>query len=292
MRPCRARKETQLDLPLSATLMVLTAAVAHATWNAIAHDISDKVVAFVLLGLGGMIGALCVLVLASLPRAEAWPYLLASVVMHVVYTMLLMTSYRLGDFSQVYPLARGTSPLIVTALAAVFIGEVPSLVVLIGVVVISAGLASLMLAGGVPSRKSLPAVCAALATGLSIATYSTIDGAGVRASGTAAGYTGWLILLESGVLVAYALVRRGPALASQVRPHLWIGIFGGVLSVGAYGLVLWAQTRGALAPIAALRESSIIVGALIGTVFFHERFGRPRVIATAVVFVGIVLVVA
>jgi drug/metabolite transporter (DMT)-like permease len=272
--------------------MVLTAAVAHATWNAIAHDIKDKVVAFVLLGLGGMIGALCVLALAPMPRAEAWPYLLASVAMHVVYTLLLMTSYRLGEFSQVYPLARGTSPLIVTVLAAVFLGEVPSPVVLVGVLVISVGLASLMLAGGLPDRHSLPAVYAALATGLSIATYSTIDGAGVRSSGTAGGYTGWLIFLESGVLMAYALVRRGPALVDQVRPHVWLGTIGGGLSVGAYGLVLWAQTRGALAPIAALRESSIIVGALIGTVFFHERFGRPRVIATVVVFVGIVLVLA
>jgi drug/metabolite transporter (DMT)-like permease len=280
-----------VDLPLSATLMVLTAAVAHATWNAIAHDISDKVVAFALLGLGGMIGAACVLVLAPMPRAEAWPYLLASVAMHVVYTLLLMTSYRLGEFSQVYPLARGTSPLIVTVLAAVFIGEVPSLVVFIGVLVISSGLGSLMLAGGLPDRHSLPAIYAALATGLAIATYSTIDGAGVRSSGTAAGYTGWLILLESGVLMAYALIRRRRALVDQARPHLLMGTFGGGLSVAAYGLVLWAQTRGALAPIAALRESSIIVGALIGTVLFHERFGRARVIATVVVFVGIVLVI-
>jgi drug/metabolite transporter (DMT)-like permease len=281
-----------VDLPLSATLMVLAAAVAHATWNAIAHDIKDEVVAFVLLGLGGMIGAACVLAFAPMPRAEAWPYLVASVVMHVVYTMLLMTSYRLGEFSQAYPLARGTSPLIVTVLAAVFIGEVPGPIVLIGVVVISVGLGSLTLVGGRPDRHSMPAVYAALATGLAIATYSTIDGAGVRTSGTAAGYTGWLILLESSVLMTFALVRRGGALVDQVRPHLWMGTTGGILSVGAYGLVLWAQTRGALAPIAALRESSIIVGALIGTVFFHERFGRPRVIATVVVFVGIVLVLA
>jgi drug/metabolite transporter (DMT)-like permease len=196
-----------------------------------------------------------------------------------------MASYRLADFSQAYPLARGTSPLVVTVLAAVFVGEVPSLPVLTGVVIVSLGLGSLMLAGGRPSRRDAPAIAAAVATGLTIATYSTIDGVGVRESGSAAGYTGWLLLMESSLLVTYAFTQLG-----QVRRHLWLGSLGGALSVLAYGLVLWAQTRGALAPIAALRESSIIAGALIGTVFFHERFGQSRVVATAVVFVGIVLV--
>jgi drug/metabolite transporter (DMT)-like permease len=100
----------------------------------------------------------------------------------------------------------------------------------------------------------------------------------------------WLLLAESGVMVAYAVARSGSALAEPVRRHLALGAFGGALSVLAYGLVLWAQTRGPLAPIAALRESSIIVGALIGAAVFHERFGRARTVATVVVFAGIVLI--
>lgn len=281
-----------MDLPPSAAAMVLGAAVAHAAWNAIAHHIDDKVVGFALLGIGGGVPAIGLIVAAPMPKAESWPYLLASVVIHIAYTLLLMRSYQLGDFNQAYPLARGTSPLVVTVLAAIFVGEVPSPLVLTGVIVVSIGLGSLVFAGGPPGREDLPAVAAAIATGLAIATYSTIDGVGVRASGSAAGYTGWLLIAHSSLMITYAAMRRGPALLGLVRPHLGLGSLGGGLGVLAYGLVLWAQTRGALAPIAALRESSIIVGSLIGVMIFRERFGGARIVATIVVFSGIVLITA
>src|SRR4051812_16387085 len=124
-------------LPLSATVMVLVAAVAHASWNAIAHDITDKLVAFTLLGFGGTLGAIVVILVAGPPGARSWPFLAASVVTHVAYNLLLMKSYQLGEFSQVYPLARGTSPLVVTLLAAVFVREIPSPLHLAGVLVVS-----------------------------------------------------------------------------------------------------------------------------------------------------------
>lgn len=276
-------------LPLSATVMVLVAAIAHASWNAIAHDITDKLVAFTLLGFGGMLGAIVVLVFATPPDARSWPFLAASVVTHIAYNLLLMKSYQLGEFSQVYPLARGTSPLVVTVLAAVFVREIPSPLHLAGVLVVSAGLVGLVFLGRRPGRGELPAIVAAVTTGLTIATYSTLDGIGVRLSGSAAGYTGWLVLLESVLIPAYAFARARRDLLPRLRPHLWKGMAGGALSLFAYGLVLWAQTRGALAPIAALRETSIIVGAIIGTVFFHERFGKPRIVGTVVVVTGIVL---
>ncbi|MQA77296.1 MAG: EamA family transporter [Streptosporangiales bacterium] len=269
--------------------MVLVAAVAHASWNAIAHDIDDKLVSFTLVGLGGAVCSLVVVAVAPLPHRDSWPYLLTSALVHVAYFALLMKSYELGEFSQVYPLARGTSPLVVTVLAAVFVREVPPPFELAGVLVVSVGLGTLVLAGGRPGRRDLPALAAAVGTGLTIAAYTTIDGIGVRASGNAAAYTGWLILLQSLPIPLYALARRRRALIRQLRPQAVRGLAGGVLSLLAYGLVLWAQTRGALAPIAALRETSIIVGAVIGTIFFAEPFGRSRVVATVVV-VGIVLI--
>lgn len=277
-------------LSLAVTLMVLAAAVAHASWNAIAHDIDDKLVSFTLFGLGGAVCSAVVVVFAPPPNPASWPYLGASVIVHVAYILLLMKSYELGEFSQVYPLARGTSPLVVTVLAAVFVREVPPPFELAGVVVVSVGLGSLVLAGGRPGRRELPALAAAVGTGLTIALYTTIDGIGVRASGSAAGYTGWLILLHSLPMPLYALARRRRALIGQLRPQAVRGLAGGALSLLAYGLVLWAQTRGALAPIAALRETSIIAGAVIGTIFFGERFGRSRVVATIVVVAGIVLI--
>jgi drug/metabolite transporter (DMT)-like permease len=277
-------------LPLSVTLMVLLAAVAHASWNAIAHGVDDKLAAMTLFAFGGAFFAVPLLLIAPAPDGSSWPWLIASVIVHVAYNLLLMTSYRLGDFSQMYPLARGSAPLVVTLLAAVFVNEVPPPLELAGVVVVSVGLGSLVFVGGRPHRHELPAIGAALATGLTIATYTVIDGTGVRRSGSPGGYVGWLMILNGAVIVAYAAARRGPALLGQLRTSAVPGLIGGALSLAAYGLVLWAQTRGALAPISALRETSIIVGAIIGAWIFKEGFGPRRIAATAVVFAGVMLI--
>jgi drug/metabolite transporter (DMT)-like permease len=130
---------------------------------------------------------------------------------------------------------------------------------------------------------------AAIGTGLTIAAYTTVDGVGVRLSASPVGYIGWLMLLQSLCVPAFALVRRRDVLAEQPPRILLTGLLAGALSVLAYGLVLWAQTRGALAPIAALRETSVIFGAIIGTLAFHEPFGRSRIAATVLVAAGILL---
>jgi drug/metabolite transporter (DMT)-like permease len=269
---------------------VLAAAVLHAVWNALAHAIDDQLVGFALIGVAVTVGAAAIVLVSPAPSSRSWPYLAASVVLHVAYNLLLMRSYRLGEFGQVYPLARGTSPLLVALGAAVFVGEQLSVVRLVGVVVISAGLGTLVFVGGVPTRAARPAIAAAVLTGAVIAAYTTVDGVGVRSAGSVAGYTGWLFLLQGPVLPVAAVVARRRLLWRQVRPHLLAGLAGGFLSLTAYGLVLWAQTRGALAPIAALRESSVIVGAVIGAVVFGERFGRWRIAATVLVATGVILV--
>jgi drug/metabolite transporter (DMT)-like permease len=273
-------------LPPVVTLAVLAAAVTHATWNAVAHGIKDQTLAFALIGVGGALAAIPPVILAAMPRRDCWPYLLGSVAIHVFYNLLLMRCYRYGEFSQVYPLARGTSPLVVTVLAAIFVHERPALPQVGGVLVVSAGLAVLVLAGRRPSRT---AFLAAIATGLTIAAYTTVDGVGVRLSASPVGYIGWLMLLESLCVPLFALIRRRDVLLSQPPRILLSGVAAGALSLVAYGLVLWAQTRGALAPIAALRETSVIFGAIIGTLIFREPFGRTRIAATVLVVSGIVL---
>jgi drug/metabolite transporter (DMT)-like permease len=269
---------------------VLLAAVLHAVWNALAHAIDDQLVGFTLIGVAVTVGAAVIVLLSPLPASASWPYLAGSVVLHVAYNLLLMRSYRLGEFGQVYPIARGTSPWLVAILAAVFAGEQLSATRLAGVVVISAGLGTLVFVGGVPTRAARPALAAAVLTGVTIAAYTTLDGLGVRSADTVGGYTGWLFLLQGPVLPLAAVVIRRGLLWGQVRPHLLAGLAGGALSLAAYGLVLWAQTQGALAPIAALRESSVIVGAIIGAVLFGERFGRWRIAATVLVAAGVILV--
>jgi drug/metabolite transporter (DMT)-like permease len=273
-------------LPLTVTLAVLAAAVTHATWNAIAHGIKDQTLAFALIGVGGIIVAIPLIIVIRSPDSDCWPYLLGSVAIHIFYNLLLMRCYRYGEFGQVYPLARGTSPLVVTILAAVFLHEHLAFPQIAGVLIVSGGLAALVFAGRRPGR---PAFLAAVGTGLTIAAYTTVDGVGVRLSHSPVGYIGWLMLLESLCVPMFALVRRRDVLLKQPPRILLSGLAAGALSVLAYGLVLWAQTRGALAPIAALRETSVIFGAIIGTLVFKEPFGRARVAATFLVVAGIVL---
>ena len=273
-------------LSLTVTFAVIAAAVTHAAWNAIAHGVKDQTLAFALIGVGGIAVGIPLVIVAAMPRADCWPYLLGSVAIHVFYNLLLMRCYRLGEFSQVYPLARGTSPLVVTIRAAIFIHEHLALAQVAGVLVVSAGLATLVLAGRRPARA---AFLAAVGTGLTIAAYTTVDGVGVRLSASPVGYIGWLMVLESLCVPMFALVRRRDVLLKQRKRVLLAGLAAGALSVLAYGLVLWAQTRGALAPIAALRETSVIFGAIIGTLIFREPFGRTRIAATVLVAAGIIL---
>ena len=143
-------------LPVSVTLAVLAAAITHATWNAIAHGIRDQTLAFGLIGAGGIIVAIPLVIVVAAPRADSWPYLLGSVAIHVFYNLLLMRCYRYGEFGQVYPLARGISPLVVTILAAVFVGEHLALPQIAGVLIVSVGLAVLVLGGRRPSLARGP----------------------------------------------------------------------------------------------------------------------------------------
>ncbi|MYZ35815.1 DMT family transporter [Streptomyces sp. MnatMP-M17] len=272
---------------------VLVAALTHASWNAIAHTIKDQLAAFTLIGGGAAVIGAVIACFAPLPCPAAWPYLLVSALLHIGYQALLMRSFSLGDFGQMYPIARGTAPLVVTVLAAVFVGESLDIWQATGVAVASAGLLGVALwgirgtKGATRNGPHWPALLAALATGLSIAAYTVVDGVGVRNSGSPIGYIAWLMILEGALIPAYALRTRRARLLYQLRPHAVLGLFGAALSMLAYGLVLWAQSRAPLAPVAALRESSIIVGAAIGALFFKERFGTPRIAAAGLVVVGI-----
>ncbi|MDI9836113.1 EamA family transporter [Streptomyces sp. KAU_LT] len=269
------------------TAAVLTAAVTHAGWNAIAHRITDKLVGFTLIAGGGALIGTALMPFGTFPAAGAWPFLLASALVHVLYYALLMTSFRLGDFGQAYPIARGTAPLVVAVLAAVFAHEVPDGWAAAGIALSCAGLTGVALWGLRGRRPDWAAIGAALATGLTIAAYTLLDGLGVRASGSSLGYIAWLMLLQGLVIPAFTLARRGGSAGAALRPYAGLGLLGAALSVAAYALVLWAQTQAELAPVAALRESSIIVGAAIGAVFFKERFGAPRIAAAFLLVAGI-----
>jgi drug/metabolite transporter (DMT)-like permease len=274
---------------LLVTSAVLGAAVLHASWNAIAHAIRDKLVAFTLIATAYTCCAGIATPFVARPSPAAWPFLLASAALHVVYNLLLMQAYRLGDFNQAYPLARGTSPWVVAVVAALVVGERLRPGQVLAIAIISAGLASLVFAGGLPGRRQLPALAAALVSGLAIASYTVVDGLGVRLSDTVPGYASWLFLLQGPMILVLALAWRRRELVRPLRAAAPAGLFGGLLSLVAYALVLWAQTVGQLATVAALRETSVVIGAALGTLVFREPFGRSRLVATGAVAGGIVL---
>jgi drug/metabolite transporter (DMT)-like permease len=278
---------------------VLGSAVLHATWNALAKAVKDHLVGFVALNLGA--GAVCLLVVpfVAAPARRAWPYLALSVVVHVGYQALLLQSYRVGDLNQVYPIARGTAPLLVALLAVPLADERLGAIQLAGVVAIGGGLISLAhVRDWLGTRRARdsgvrrgppPALALAFATGLLITAYSMIDGLGVRRAESTVGYAAWLILIESMWIPAFALLRERARVQRSWRSTWRLVGLGGVMSVTAYAIVLWAQTRGALASVTALRETGVIVAAVIGTVVFHEHFGRRRVVAAVLVAAGVVL---
>lgn len=270
---------------------VLAAAVLHASWNAVAKGVADRVGLFVRTSLVGAAGCAVALWFVPLPAGGSWPWLIASVLVHVLYNLGLMAAYRLGDFNQTYPLARGVGPIVVAVVAALVLDEPLAPLPAAGVLLIGGAIAVLGLTPWRRVRENRPAVVAAVLTGLTIAGYTLIDGIGVRASGSAAGYTLWLVGLESVLTAAVAaVVRRRMTPVDAARGRVWLTAAAvALMSSLAYGLVLWAQTRGALAAVAALRESSVVVAAFIGVVVFKEPLGRVRILASVAVAAGVVL---
>ncbi|HYK30973.1 MAG TPA: DMT family transporter [Streptosporangiaceae bacterium] len=269
--------------------IVIGAGALHACWNAIAKQVSDRLMAFAWIGLSSMLTGGIVLAVTGLPRSQAIPYVITSAVIHIGYNLALMNSYRLGALNQTYPIARGTSPLVVAVGAYFLAGEHLGPVALAGVATLAAGLMTLAASSGRLSRRDLPAVGAALLTGLTIAAYTITDGLGVRHAHDPLAYTALLFLLQGPPLLVAAAIRR-PLTAWKDTATINRGTMAGLLSVLAYGIVLWAQTRAPLAEVAAIRETSVVFAALIGVAWLGEDFGRRRVAAAVVIATGIVLI--
>lgn len=268
---------------------VLISALLHAIWNSLAHNVDDRLMGFALIGVVDCVGGAAMAVVAGLPPAGAWPFVIASAALHVVYNLMLLASYHLGEFSQMYPLARGTSPWVVALVSVLVLGRDLPVLELLGILLVSGGLIGLVVAGGRPGRRDVPALGAAVVTGLAIAAYTVVDGLGVAQAPLFA-YTGWMFLLQGPPIAAIAVIKRRHNVIGALRASAGPGIAGGVISIAAYTIVLWAQTSGALAAVAALRETSIVFGALIGAWFLGERMGGRRAVAATVVLSGVLLI--
>ncbi len=275
-------------LTTTVLVVVLFAGVLHAIWNAITKALSDRIAVFAVIGVALTVCGAAVLAANGMPPEDILGFVLASAAVHIGYDLALVRSYRLGAFNQMYPVARGTAPLLVALGAFVVAGEGISTGALAGIAVLAGGLMTLALTSRL-ERAELPAIGAALLTGVTIAAYTLIDGLGSRQSHDPVSYAALLFVVQGPMFVGIASVRDrglGWARSEVMRP----GLIAGVLTALAYGAVIWAQARAPLAEVSALRETGVISAALIGAFFFKEGFGPRRVVAALLVALGILLI--
>jgi drug/metabolite transporter (DMT)-like permease len=258
----------------------------HAIWNALVKVDDDRLMTMVVvIGTTGLLAPF-LLLLGPSPALESWPYIFASVILNNIYFLFLIEAYRVGDFSHAYPLARGSAPLMVALGAMFFGGEFLGLGEIFGIVLVCGGIISLMWGGGL--RLGWAPIVYPLLTGFMIATYTIIDGVGVRLSGSPFGYIGWLFILSPFPLCVIALARRGTGVLSFLRTRWRRGVIGGFLNMASYGIAIWALAFTTMAHVSALRETSVVIAALIGSRVLGEALGRKRLISAIIVFVGVV----
>ncbi|NVZ19386.1 EamA family transporter [Pseudomonas costantinii] len=266
--------------------IILLGALLHATWNAVIKGGGDKLLTTCMITSVASLIALVVIPFIELPAKESWPFIGASVVLQVLYFVLVSSTYRIADMSQTYPIMRGTAPLLVAAVSVFLLSESLSTFAWLGIAVISLGILSMAAAPSAGQKKGL--MLALINAGV-IASYTLIDGLGVRKSGAPVAYTLWIFLLTGIPLAAWALVTRRHAFCRYLGRHWRPGIIGGFGTIASYGLALWAMTSAPIATVSALRETSILFGMVISALVLKEHLPRIRVAAACTIAAGAML---
>jgi len=277
-----------LELTLGITLAVLGAALLHAAWNAMLKGGRDMMLDMALVVTGSALVVVPLLPFVPLPEPASWPYIAASIVIHIGYYSALVGTYRAGDLSHGYPLMRGVAPLLVAGIGAAVLGELPGVWMWLGILLISGGVIGIAFIGGASFLHNRRATAWALANAALIAAYTLVDGTGVRLAGSPERYAVWMFFFDGFPYVLIVAWLRRAELLPYAREHWWRGLAGGACAVVAYAIALWAMTRAPIAAVAALRETSVIFAAILGTWFLKEPFGRARVAGAASVVLGVV----
>jgi drug/metabolite transporter (DMT)-like permease len=271
-------------------IAVLAAAACHAGWNALLKLDLEPIAATAVVAVASGIVAVPFTLLTGLPDASAWPYLVASAIIHIGYFAALAEAYRGGDLGQVYPIARGSAPLITAMLATVLIGERLGGHGWAAVALLAAGILLLAVLGGrLGQRFNARSVSFALLTALTITAYTLVDGMGARLAGTAAAYTACLFVLSGAAMAAWGFARLGPRLAVELSANWRIAFAGAALSTAAYAIAIWAMTVAPIALVAALRETSVLFATLFSTFLLREPWRAPRIAAILIVLAGALL---
>jgi drug/metabolite transporter (DMT)-like permease len=268
---------------------VLAAALMHAAWNALIKVRTDRFASISLTALGMTCAALPVLPFVAFPSAQMWPWLIASVVIHIGYRLFLVRAYEVGDLAQTYPLARGAAPLVTTIGGVVLVGEFPGVLAVTVIALLSVGTFLMSLRGGTRlSRLNGAAVGYALVTSLFISGYTLTDGIGARLGETALSYAAWLFVCDGVCAMAIGFYYRGRGLLSTLAAEWKIGALTGFLSAAAYGIAMWAMTKAPIASVASLRETSILFAMAISVFLLGERMTAWRSAAALSILAGVI----
>jgi len=280
---------TAADDPTATAFVLITiSALLHAVTNVLIKSAQDRQITRAMMGVCSAIIALPFLPSTPLPDLIVWKWLALSGLIHLVYQYTLLEAYALGDFSAVYPVARGSAPMLTTLGAVFWLGDSVPPLALVGIVVIAGAMAVIGRgSGGKAGRK---AMIYALITGTMIALYTLVDAQGMRAAADPMTFLVWEFLIDGLNMTAFVLVTRGTSAFSAARAGAGKGIAAGIISVVGYGIALYAYRIGPLAEVAALRETSVIYGAILGVVIFKERLGPTRIAAAIMIAAGALLV--
>jgi drug/metabolite transporter (DMT)-like permease len=267
-------------------ILVLLAALMHASWNALLRGGADRAQSMAIMNATLGVFGVALLAIAGLPAPASCAYVVASGVLHWIYVALLVVTYRSGDLGETYPVARGSSPALVALGGSLFAGEWMGLPGIIGVGLVCAGIFMLAAAKGRLRHMNLPW---ALATGVSIAAYTVVDGLGVRASGNWLGYTAAVFAFFIFVPLWY-LAKAGTAFFRTTANEAGKAVGGGLISILAYGVIIWAMQASPMGAVSALRETSVVFAALLGAMFLGERLTMQRIVACCIIAAGAVFV--
>lgn len=277
-------------MTISVLLAVLFAAFCHASWNALVKFGNDRLFGLLIIAFFSGLLSAPALLWVGFPPSESIPWLALSTLFHIGYTVFLSKAYSTGDLSQIYPISRGTAPLMVAALSIIIFNHPLSLSELAGILLIITGVLLIALVG---KERQLnikgKALIYALITTLFTACYTLADGQGARAGDSPLSYTLWLFFINGLVLIIPAIIKYRTTLLKGCRRYWKIGIFGGLMQLMSYGIVIWAMSKSSIVLVAALRETSVLFAMFLSIVFLKEHFSRTRIIACVVILGGVLL---
>ena len=269
-------------------LIILLATVMHAVWNGMVKKHPDKVVAVSGIVFGHVPASIIAIILLPAPSTDCIPYIIASSLIHQGYNWYLLSSYKIGDLTQVYPIARGFGPLVATIISILILGLVLDNLIILSICLICLGIMILGIFNQ-PSKKNLKIIQYSLFTGFFIGLYSLVDGYGARVSLSAITYMSWSFILIAFLFPIVLKIKKQENIFKNVMSRgkqiFWVG---GTLSYIIYIIVVWGFTKAPIPMVGALRETSIFFSIFIGYFFLKEKITLKKIFTIILILVGVV----